>query len=133
METTDAEPVGELVSSVGVAHPAAGPLPRAGDEQHRSERREHVVGQRRPDIAAEEGVRVTSSVSDEVEATLTAGLVDPEAARAVRSGLLVRSLKATGVDAVDAAAAVALPSALGFAASPTAAVALLQGYLDARR
>jgi hypothetical protein len=72
-------------------------------------------------LAAEEGVRVTSSVADEVEATLTAGLVDPEAARAVRSGLLVRSLRTTGVDTVDVAAAVALSDALGFAASPTAA------------
>jgi hypothetical protein len=74
-------------------------------------------------LAAEEGVRVTQSVADEVEATLTAGLIDAEAARAVRSGLLVRSLKATGVDAVDVAAAVALPDALGFAASPTTAEA----------
>jgi hypothetical protein len=77
-----------------------------------------VTGQARA-LAADEGVRVTQSVSDEVEATLTAGLVDPEAARAVRSGLLVRSLKATGVDVVDVAAAVAVPDALGFAASPT--------------
>jgi DNA repair exonuclease SbcCD ATPase subunit len=74
-------------------------------------------------LAAEEGVRVTQSVADEVEATLTAGLIDAEAARAVRSGLLVRSLRATGVDAVDVASAVALPEALGFAASPTAASA----------
>jgi regulator of replication initiation timing len=79
-----------------------------------------VTGQARA-LAADEGVRVTQSVSDEVEATLTAGLVDPEAARAVRSGLLVRSLKATGVDVVDVAAAVAVPDALGFAASPTTA------------
>jgi regulator of replication initiation timing len=79
-----------------------------------------VTGQARA-LAADEGVRVTPSVSDEVEATLTAGLVDPEAARAVRSGLLVRSLKTTGVDVVDVAAAVALPDALGFEASPTTA------------
>jgi hypothetical protein len=77
-----------------------------------------VTGQARA-LALEEGVRVTQSVADEVEATLTAAMVDAEAARAVRSGLLVRSLKATGVDAVDVAAAVALPDALGFAASPT--------------
>jgi regulator of replication initiation timing len=79
-----------------------------------------VTGQARA-LAADEGVKVTQSVADEVEATLTAGLVDPDAARAVRSGLLVRSLKTTGVDAVDVAAAVALPDALGFAASPTTA------------
>ena len=72
-------------------------------------------------LAADEGVRVTQSVSDEVEATLTAGLVDQEAARAVRSGLLVRSLRTTGVEVVDVAAAVALPDALGFEASPTSA------------
>jgi len=72
-------------------------------------------------LAADEGVRVTQSVADEVEGTLTAGLVDPEAARAVRSGLLVRTLKTTGVDVVDVAAAVALPDALGFEASPTSA------------
>ena len=74
-------------------------------------------------LAADEGVRVTQSVADEVEATLTAGLVDPDAARAVRSGLLVRTLKTTGVDVVDVAAAVAVPDALGFEASPTAAAA----------
>jgi hypothetical protein len=74
-------------------------------------------------LAADEGVRVTQSVADEVEATLTAGLVDPDAARAVRSGLLVRTLKTTGVDVVDVAAAVAVPDALGFEASPTTAAA----------
>ena len=79
-----------------------------------------VTGQARA-LALEEGVRVTQSVADEVEATLTAAMVDAEAARAVRSGLLVRSLTATGVDAVDVSAAVALPDALGFAASPTEA------------
>jgi len=72
-------------------------------------------------LAADEGVRVTQSVADEVEGTLTAGLVDPEAARAVRSGLLVRTLKTTGLDVGDVAAAVALPDALGFEGSPTSA------------
>ncbi len=98
-----------------------------------------VTGQARA-LAADEGVRVTQSVSDEVEATLTAGLVDPEAARAVRSGLLVRSLKTTGVDVVDVAAAVALPDALGFEASPTTAATpappelhVVQGDAAARR
>jgi DNA repair exonuclease SbcCD ATPase subunit len=81
-----------------------------------------VTGQARS-LAAEEGVRVTQSVADEVEATLTAAMLDAEAARAVRSGLLVRPLAATGVDTVDVAAAVALPEALGFAASPTEAEA----------
>jgi len=80
-----------------------------------------VTGQARA-LAADEGVKVTPAVADEVEATLTAGLVDADAAKALRSGLLVRSLRTTGVDTVDVAAAVALPDALGFAASPTTAV-----------
>ena len=71
--------------------------------------------------AAEEGVRVTQAVADQVEATLTAAILDAGAAEAVRSGLLVAALSSTGVDAVDVAAAVALPDALGFAASPRAA------------
>jgi hypothetical protein len=79
-----------------------------------------VTGQARA-LAGEEGVRLSQSVADEVEATLTAAMVDAEAARAVRSGLLIRSLTATGVDVVDVAAAVALPEALGFTASPTEA------------
>ncbi|GAA1961675.1 hypothetical protein GCM10009798_21790 [Nocardioides panacihumi] len=69
-------------------------------------------------VARERGVRVTDSVADQVEATLTAAMLDPGAAAAVRSGLLVAPLAATGVDAVDAAAAVAVPEALGFAAAP---------------
>jgi hypothetical protein len=72
-------------------------------------------------LAAEEGVKVTQAVADQVEATLTAAMLDVDAGRAVRSGLLVAALSATGVDAVDAAAAVALPDALGFTASPTEA------------
>jgi hypothetical protein len=79
-----------------------------------------VTGQARS-LAVDEGVRVTTSVADEVEATLTAAMVDAEAARAVRSGLLVRGLTSTGIEAVDVAAAVAVPDALGFAASPTSA------------
>ncbi|MEZ5092328.1 hypothetical protein [Nocardioides sp.] len=68
-------------------------------------------------LAAEEGARVTESVAEQVEATLTAAMVDEGAAEAVRSGLLVTSLSANGVDAADVAAAVALPDALGFEAT----------------
>jgi hypothetical protein len=58
-------------------------------------------------------------VSDQVEATLTAAMLDPECAKAVRSGMLTAALSATGVDTVDVAAAVAVPEALGFSATPT--------------
>ncbi len=68
-------------------------------------------------VAAERGQKVTASVADQVEATLTAAMVDEGCARALRSGLLILPLAATGVEPVDLGAAVALPEALGFAAA----------------
>ena len=69
-------------------------------------------------LAAEQGVRVTQAVADQVEATLTAAMVDERCAEAVRSGLLVTALASTGVGEVDLSAAVATPEALGFSATP---------------
>ncbi|NYE38935.1 putative nucleic acid-binding Zn-ribbon protein [Nocardioides cavernae] len=68
-------------------------------------------------MAREEGVRTTQSVADQVEATLTAAMLEPDAARAVRSGLLVTALAATGLGDLDLSGAVALPDALGFSAT----------------
>ena len=68
-------------------------------------------------VAKEHGVKVTEAVADQVEATLTAAMIDEGAAKAVRSGLLVTALVATGVDELDVAAAVAAPEALGFVAT----------------
>jgi hypothetical protein len=70
-------------------------------------------------LASGEGVKVTQAVADQVEATLTAAMLDARCAEAVRSGLLVTALAATGVDEVDLGAAVATPDALGFTASTT--------------
>jgi hypothetical protein len=78
-----------------------------------------AVTQQARSLAGDEGVKVTQSVADQVEATLTAAMLDPGCAKAVRSGLLTAALSATGIDAVDVAAAVALPDALGFTATPT--------------
>lgn len=73
-------------------------------------------------LAREEGLKVTEAVADQVEATLTAAMVEEACGQALRSGLLVSSMASTGVDETDAAAAVALPEALGFqAAARTAA------------
>lgn len=72
-------------------------------------------------VAKEEGTRVTDAVADQVEATLTAAMVDEQCGLAVRSGLLVASLSSTGLDPADVAAAVALPDALGFSAPARAA------------
>jgi hypothetical protein len=68
-------------------------------------------------VAGSLGTKVTQSVADQVESTLTAAMLDPECARALRSGLLVTHLSATGVGESAAGAAVALPEALGFAAT----------------
>jgi DNA repair exonuclease SbcCD ATPase subunit len=78
-----------------------------------------AVTQQARSLAKDEGVKVTQAVSDQVEGTLTAAMLDPECAKAVRSGLLTGALSSTGVEAVDVAAAVAVPEALGFAATPT--------------
>lgn len=63
-------------------------------------------------LAREHGLKVTQAVADQVEATLTAAMVDADCARAVRSGLLVAALTTTGVEEVDVAGALALPEAL---------------------
>jgi DNA repair exonuclease SbcCD ATPase subunit len=78
-----------------------------------------AVTQQARSLAQDEGVKVTQAVADQVEATLTAAMLDPECAKAVRSGLLTAALASTGVDAVDVAAAVAVPEALGFTATAT--------------
>ena len=79
-----------------------------------------AVTQQARHLAAEAGHKVTQAVADQVEATLTAAMVDADCGRAVRSGLLVAPLQTTGVDAVGEAAlaaALALPEALGFSAT----------------
>ena len=78
-----------------------------------------AVTQQARTLAQEEGVKVTQAVADQVEATLTAAMLDPDCAKAVRSGLLTAALASTGIDSVDVAAAVAVPEALGFSATAT--------------
>lgn len=75
-------------------------------------------------LAHEEGVKVTQAVADQVEATLTAAMVDEGAAAAVRSGLLVAALTATGVGTAHVAGALAVPEAVGFVAVPREATPL---------
>jgi len=81
-------------------------------------------------VAAAAGVKVTTAVSDQVEATLTAAMVDEGCAAAVRSGLLVTGLATTGLDAVEPGTAVAVPEALGFTATATATGAGAEGRPD---
>ncbi|WP_110181624.1 hypothetical protein [Nocardioides solisilvae] len=63
--------------------------------------------------AREAGHRVTPAVGEQLEASLTAALLDEHAAAALRSGLLVTALHATGVGQADVSGAVAVPAALG--------------------
>lgn len=74
-----------------------------------------VAGRARA-LAAEAGQRLTPAVLEQVEDTLTAAMLDEGAATAVRSGLLIATFSATGVDAVDVGPALAVPEALGFTA-----------------
>lgn len=67
--------------------------------------------------ALAEGQKVTESVAEEVEGTLTAAMVSASAAEVLQSGLLVRAFSTTGVDDLDAAAFVAVPEAIGHVAS----------------
>jgi septal ring factor EnvC (AmiA/AmiB activator) len=65
------------------------------------------------DLAREEDVRLTDSVVDQVEGVLTAAMLDPVAARVVRSGLVLRAFTSTGVSEVDVEAVCAVPEAIG--------------------
>lgn len=68
--------------------------------------------------ALDHGQKVTQAIADEVEATLTAAMLDASAAEAVRAGLLVRALSTTGLGDLDPAAYVAVPEAAGFVPTP---------------
>jgi len=68
-------------------------------------------------LARENGQKVTEAVAAQIEATLTAAMVDEGCAKAVRSGMLLTALEATGVESVELDRAVALPDALGFVAT----------------
>lgn len=59
-------------------------------------------------VVADAGHRMSEPVARQVEATLKAGMADPDAATAVRSGMLVRDLESTGFGPVDLDGAVSV-------------------------
>jgi chromosome segregation ATPase len=67
-------------------------------------------------LAAELGQKVGEQVATQVEETLHAAMVDEDAAKAVRLGLLVKPLAVTGTHVEDVIESVAVPGALGEAA-----------------
>lgn len=119
----EAEQVRQLVSVGAALREAQAALDGAELRELTRQRRQltAAVTTRARQLAMELGHRVTEAVADAVEATLTAAMLDEGAAAAVRSGLLVAPLQATGVDAVDLAGAVAVADLGGFAATPTPA------------
>ncbi|MFD5278643.1 hypothetical protein ACFWIX_13925 [Pseudarthrobacter sp. NPDC058362] len=63
-------------------------------------------------VAEEHGRSISGTMAGDVEETLRALTADPGAAVAVRSGRLLKTLTADGVNAVDIAGSVAVPSVL---------------------
>lgn len=64
-------------------------------------------------LAAELGQKIGDPVATQVEDTLHAAMVDEDAAKAVRTGFLVKPLAVTGTEAADVVESVAVPSTLG--------------------
>ena len=88
------------------------------------QRRDEVrqLTDRAREIAVSSGLTASAAVLDEVAQTLSAAMADAGAAAAVRSGLLVRSLRSTGFEPVDLTDATAVPGvALPEAPAPASA------------
>jgi hypothetical protein len=68
-------------------------------------------------VAEQHGRKISGAIASEVEETLRAATADEGAAAAAQSGRLLRALSADGVDVVELAGAVALPSAVPAAAT----------------
>jgi hypothetical protein len=71
-------------------------------------------------VAEQHGRKISGAIATEVEETLRAATADEGAAAAAQSGRLLRGLSADGVDVVELAGAVALPSATPPATAPSA-------------
>ena len=70
-------------------------------------------------VSADRGRPLSSAIADDVEQTFLAGIADADAAEAVRSGCLVRTLQTVGGEPVDLDGAVAA-AGTGFAGDPAA-------------
>jgi chromosome segregation ATPase len=81
-----------------------------------------AVTQQARALAKQLGNPVSGAIADEVEQTLRAVMSDPDAADAVRTGTLLKSLSSTGFASVDLTDAVAVPSARSGDGRPPAAL-----------
>lgn len=107
------EEIEELLGLGAELRAAQASLDRAEITRMSKERRAIVLALARAggELAAQAGHRVAPAVLDAVAATLDAGLADPEAADAIRTGRLLRPLETIGFEPVELAAAVAAPEA----------------------
>ena len=71
-------------------------------------------------LARDAGVRLTGPVVDQVEGMLTAAMLDPVAAKVVRTGRVVTAFTSTGVSELDVVRVVAVPEAIDVQATPVA-------------
>ncbi len=72
-------------------------------------------------LAREQGVTLSTATTEQVEGMLTAAMLDPVAARVVRSGLVVTAFSSTGLEDLDPSAVCAVPEAVGHEATPAVA------------
>lgn len=116
----DAEQVEQVLAVAVALREAAATLDGAQLRELTKQRRQltAAVTTRARGFAAEQGSPLSESVAEQVEAGLTAAMLDEGAAAALRSGLLVGAPRATGVEAVDLAKVVAVPEAVGHLAEP---------------
>lgn len=63
-------------------------------------------------LAREQGVTLSTATTEQVEAMLTAAMLDPVAARVVRSGLVVTAFGSTGLEDLDPGSVCAVPEAV---------------------
>jgi chromosome segregation ATPase len=77
-----------------------------------------AVANQARELALELGVQVSDAVAVQVEDTLRAAMLDDRAAEAVRTGQLVTTLSATGLDEVDLSESVAVPESIGIRTQP---------------
>jgi DNA repair exonuclease SbcCD ATPase subunit len=106
-----AEDIEELVALGGAMRGAQEDLDRDALTRLGKQRRNAVAAllTAAKELGAERGQKLSASVASEVEQTLQAATVDLDAAAAVLSGRLIRSLDASGFELVDLDEAVAAP------------------------
>jgi hypothetical protein len=98
----------------------------AGDELRQLGRQRRqltaAVTRQARSLASELGQKLGDAAVTQVEETLHAAMVDAEAARAIRTGLLAKPLAVTGTEAADVVESVAVRCALGKSAVRRASV-----------